>query len=246
MLKNSVRETFTGRDRSRPRERDGSAPNGAAPSRCPSERRGAPLPHACIPSRSDRNGRPKEEGGKLRTCIPEEPGSRSIASLKKTLHFPAKFRYRSIEGFPPRIDDDGPLWAQLIEMQAHGLADPSLDAISHHCFAEGARTGEADMGTFRLRFADTKCRKQGPGEAGTLVIYSAEVFGTQQTDTFRKTRDGVLPLGANGQFLAAACAATGQNGASVLGFHTGAKPVRLGAVAVVRLKSTFRHVISSI
>ena len=187
-----------------------------------------------------------EEGGKLQTCIPEASGSRSIASLKKTLHFPAKFRYRSIEGFPPRIDDDGPLWAQLIQMQADGLADPSLDAISHHCFAEGARAGEADMGTFRLRFANAKCRKQGSGEPGSLVIYPAEVFGTQQTDTFRKTRDGVLPLGANGQFLAPACAATGQNGASVLGLHPGAKPVRLGAVAVVRLKSTFRHVISSI
>ena len=187
-----------------------------------------------------------EEGGKLQTYIPEASGSQSIASLKKTLHFPAKFRYRSIEGFPPRIDDDGPLWAQLIQMQADGLADPSLDAISHHCFAEGARAGEADMGTFRLRFANAKCRKQGSGEPGSLVIYPAEVFGTQQTDTFRKTRDGVLPLGTNGQFLAPACAATGQNGASVLGLHPGAKPVRLGAVAVVRLKSTFRHVISSI
>jgi hypothetical protein len=102
------------------------------------------------------------------------------------------------------------------------------------------------MRPLRLRFADTKCRKQGPGEPGTLVIYPAEVFGTQQTDTFRKTRDGALPLGADGQFLAAACAAPGQNGASVLSFHTGAKPMRFGAVTIVRLKSTFRHVSSSI
>jgi hypothetical protein len=131
-------------------------------------------------------------------------------------------------------------------VEAHGLADPPLDAVSHHGFAEGAGAGEANVRTFRLRFADAECRKQGPGKPGTLVINPAEIFGTQQTDTFRKTRDGTLPLGANGQFLAAASAAPGQNGASVLGLHTGAKPVRLGAVAVVRLKSTFRHVSSII
>jgi hypothetical protein len=157
-----------------------------------------------------------------------------------------KFRYRSIEHFASRIDDDGPLWAQLTKVEAHRLADPSLDAISHHGFAEGARAGEADMRPLQLRFANTKCRKEGSGEPGTLVIYPAEVFGTQKTDTFRKTRDGALPLGANGQFLAAACAAPGQHRASVLGFHTGAKPMRFGAVTIVRLKSTFRHFSSSI
>ena len=133
---------------------------------------------------------PREERGKWQTCIPAARGSRSIAPLKKTLHFALKFRHRSIEGFAPRIDDDGPLWAQLIQVEAHGLADPSLDAVSHHGFAEGARAGEADMRPIRLRFAHTKCRKEGPGEPGTLVINSAEVFGTQQTDTFRETRDG--------------------------------------------------------
>jgi hypothetical protein len=55
-----------------------------------------------------------------------------------------------------------------------------------------------------------------------------------------------LPLGTDGQFLAAASAAPGQNGASVLGLHAGQKPVGLGAVAIVRLKSTFRHVSSII
>lgn len=133
---------------------------------------------------------PREEGGKWQTCTPEWPRSRSTASLKKTLNLAMKFRHRGIEGFAPRIDDDGPLWAQLIQAEAHRLPDPPLDAVSHHGFAEGARAGEADMGAVRLRLADTKCRKQGPREPGTLVIYPAEVFGTQQTDTFRKTRDG--------------------------------------------------------
>ena len=75
-------------------------------------------------------------------------------------------------------------------MEAHRLADPPLDAVSHHGFAERAWAGETDMRTVRQWFTDTKCRKEGPGEPGTLVIYPAEVFGTQQTDTFRETRDG--------------------------------------------------------
>jgi hypothetical protein len=115
---------------------------------------------------------------KLRTCIPEASGSRSIASLKKTFHFAAKFRYWGIAGFAPGIDDDRPLWAQLIQLQAYGLADPSLEAISHHGLAQGARAGEANMRSLRLRFTDTKCRKQRSGEPGTLVINPAEVFGT--------------------------------------------------------------------
>ena len=131
-------------------------------------------------------------------------------------------------------------------MEAYDLADPPLDAVPHHGFPEGAGTGEADMRTLRLLLAHAERRKEGSGKPGALVIYPAEVFGTQQTDTFRKTRDGdYLLFGAYGQFLAPASAAPGQNGASVLGFHTGAKPVRLGAVTVIRLKSTFRHVSSS-
>ena len=177
----------------------------------------------------------------MQTCTPGAPGSRSIASLKKTLDFAVKFRYRCIEGFAPRIDDDGPLWAQLIQLEADGLADPPLDAISHHGFAEGARAGEANMRSFQLRFADTESRKQRSAEPGTLVINPAEVFGTQQTDTFRKTRDGGLPLVADSELFAASRTATGKNGTPVLGFHTGTEAVGFGTVTVIRLKSTFRH-----
>ena len=131
-------------------------------------------------------------------------------------------------------------------MEADRLTDPPLDAVSHNGFAECTGAGETNARSLRLRFPDTECRKQGAGKPGTLVVNPTEIFGTQQTDTFRKTRDGVLPLGANGQFLTAASAAPGQNGTSVLGLHTGTKPMRFGAVAVVRLKSTFRHVSSII
>jgi hypothetical protein len=125
----------------------------------------------------------------LQTCIPGGLGSRSIASLKKTFDFAVKFRYRCIEGFAPRIDDDGPLWAQLAELEAYSLANPSLNPISHDGLAECAGAGETNVRSFELRFPDTECRKEGAGKPGTLVVDSTEIFGTQQADTFRKTRD---------------------------------------------------------
>ena len=131
-------------------------------------------------------------------------------------------------------------------MEADGLAHAPLDAVAHHRLADGARDCEADMRPIGLRLADTKSGEEGSGELGTLVINSSKVFRSQQTDTFRKTRDGALPLGANSQFLAATSAAAGENGAAVLGLHPGAKPVRFGAMAIIRLKGTFRHFSSSI
>jgi hypothetical protein len=133
-----------------------------------------------------------------------------------------------------------------MEVEANGLADAPFDTVTHDRFTNGARDSKTDVGSVRLLLADTKSREEGSVESGTLVINSSKVFGSQQTDTFRKTRDGVLPLGTNGQFLAATGATAGQYGATVLGFHTGHKPVRFSAVAIVRLKSTFRHFSSSL
>ena len=50
-----------------------------------------------------------------------------------------------------------------------------------------------------------------------------------------------LPFVAYGEFFAALRATAGENGTSVLRLHAGAEPVRLGAVTVVRLESTFGH-----
>jgi hypothetical protein len=157
-----------------------------------------------------------------------------------------EFRDRSIEGFPPGIDDDGPLRAQLIEMQSDGLADAAPDAIADDGLPQGAGSGKADMRPVGLGFADTKGREKGPCKPGTLIVNSAEVFRSQQANTFRKSSDGWLPFGADGKLFASARATAGKNGTPVLGFHPGQEPVRLGAVAVVRLKSTFRHFSSSI
>ena len=50
-----------------------------------------------------------------------------------------------------------------------------------------------------------------------------------------------LPFVADGEFLAALRATAGENGTAVFRLHTGTEPVRLGAVTIVRLESTFRH-----
>ena len=129
-------------------------------------------------------------------------------------------------------------------MQANDLADAPFDTVAHHGFAEGARCREPDMRSVGLRFADAERREQGPGEAGSVVIDAPEVFGTKQTYTFRKTGDGILPLGTHGQLLTAPGPATSDHRASILGLHTGEEAMRFGAVAIIRLKSTFRHLSS--
>ena len=131
-------------------------------------------------------------------------------------------------------------------MEADRFADTPFDTVTHDRLADGTRDSETDMRPVWERLADTKSSEEGSGELGTLVINSSKVFGSQQTDTFRKTRDGVLPLGADGQFLAATSATAGENGAAILGLHTGAKPVRFSAMAIIRLKGTFRHFSPSI
>ena len=201
--------------------------------------------HVLRTGRKEAAGRGKK-GGNQELVHAEGAGDDPLQRRKRRSTSRCEFRHRSIEGFASRIDDDGPLWAQPIEVKADGLADAPLDTVAHDRFTDGARDSETDMRPIRLRLADTKSGEEGSGEPGTLVINSSEVFGSQQTDTFRKTRDGVLPLGADGQFLAATGAAAGENGAAVLGLHTGAKPVRFSAMAIIRLKSTFRHFSSSI
>jgi len=115
-----------------------------------------------------------------------------------------QFRHRSIEGFATRIDDDGPLGAQLTEVEADSLTEAPLDAITHHRFSDGARHGKPDSRTIGCRFAKAESCEEGPRESGTSVVNPAEIFRAQQTDTFRKTRDGVLPFGTDSKFLTAA------------------------------------------
>jgi hypothetical protein len=117
------------------------------------------------------------------------------------LHFPVQVRNRGIEGFAPWIDYDGPLWAQPIEVEAHRFADPPFDTVTHHGFTQGAGTSEADMRSVALLFKDAESREEGTGEPGALIVNTAEVFGTQEADTFRETRDGDYPSELTVSFL---------------------------------------------
>jgi hypothetical protein len=126
-------------------------------------------------------------------------------------------------------------------MQSDGLANAAPNAVPHHGLTDGAGNGKTEAWTVRLRLTDDEGGKQRACELRARVVNPSKVFGSQQTNTFRKTRDGELPLGADRQFVAAAGAATSKNGTTVLGFHPGAKSVRLGAAAIIRLKGTFRH-----
>ena len=164
---------------------------------------------------------PRVARGTHRTYIRVKSALRSIAAEKQSFHFPLNFQGRSIQCFAAGIDDDGPLGVQPIEVQAHGFAYAPLDAIADHGFAEGAGGSEPDMRSVRLRFANAEGREQGTGETGSVFVDASEVVRTKQAYTFGKTGDGILPLGTNGEFLAAPGSATRQHRTAILGFHTG-------------------------
>ena len=131
-------------------------------------------------------------------------------------------------------------------MKADGLAEAPLDTIAHHGIAERTGRSKADSRSIGLRFMDAKGREERAGVARSLVIDSSEIFRSQQTDTFRKTSDGALPLGADSELLAAPRPAARKHRAAVLGLHARAEPVGLRAVTIIRLKGAFRHCSSSI
>jgi hypothetical protein len=76
---------------------------------------------------------------------------------------------------------------QPIQAAADGLAHTPLDTVARHGLAERARHRETNVGAVRLRLADTKRREKRTTKAAAVVVYSSEIFGSQQADTFRKT-----------------------------------------------------------
>jgi hypothetical protein len=130
-------------------------------------------------------------------------------------------------------------------VKADGLAEAPLDPIAHHGIAERTGRSKADSRAIGLRFTDAKGREERAGVARSMVIDSSEIFRAQQTDTFRKTGNGALPLGADSELLAAPRAAARQHCAAVFGLHAGAETVGLRTVTVIRLKGAFRHFSSS-
>ena len=74
-------------------------------------------------------------------------------------------------------------------MKADGLADAPPDPVAHHGFAERAGAGKSDAGAIGLRLTDAERREQRAGILRASIVDPAEILRTQQTDTFRKTRD---------------------------------------------------------
>jgi hypothetical protein len=130
-------------------------------------------------------------------------------------------------------------------VKADGLAEAPLDPIPHHGIAERTGCSKANSRPIGLRFMDAKGREERAGVARSMVIDSSEIFRSQQPDTFRKTSDGALPLGADSELLAASRPAARQHGTAVLGLHAREEPVSLRTVTVIRLKGAFRHCSSS-
>ncbi len=179
--------------------------------------------------------------GRYQTYIRPGRELRSIAAEKEPFHLVPQVAERGIERLLPWIDDDGPLGFQPIEAQADGLADAPPDAVTHHGLAEGAGNGEPDARAIWLRRAQAERGEQGAGVPGALIIDSSEILRSQQADTFRKTRDGKLPLGADSEFLPAASPAAGEYRASVPGLHAGTESMGLRAVTIVGLEGAFGH-----
>jgi len=236
----------TGQDRNRRCEADGIWPNGANPSILPYRRHTVRSLHACIPSTSGGSGTRRAARGRHTICIRAGGALRSIASEKELLHLALQLRQGRIESFATWIDDYGPLGVQPIESETHGFADPPFDAVTHHCLPDRSGDSEADLWSVIMRLSDAKSGKQRTRILRAAIVNSSEIFGSQQANTFRKSRDGVLSLGTYSEFLAAARAAAGQHGSPVFGLHTASESMRLRAMTIIRLKGTFRHCGSSI
>ncbi len=166
---------------------------------------------------------------------------RSIAAEKEPFDFAPQFHHGRIQCFRPRIDNDGPLRIQPIERVADGLTQPPLDAVSDHGLAERARNRKPDAGSSGVRVAEAKGGKARTREPATLVVDPSEILRAQETDTFRKTRDGLVPLGADRELFAPTRPAPREHRTAILSLHAGTETVRFGAPAIIRLKRTLRH-----
>jgi len=160
--------------------------------------------------------------------------------VEKAFDLLLQFHEGSLHRLAPRIDNDRPPRTQVFQVQPHRFPHTPLDAVARRGLAQRARQGKADARTAVLRLAHAKGGKQRPREARATIVHSAEIGGSQQTNTFRKAWDS-LPLFADGQLVPPPCTAARQHGPSVLSLHAGAESVRLRAPVSVRLKGTFRH-----
>ncbi len=168
-----------------------------------------------------------------------------MTAQKQALHFPLQLRQGGIQRLAPRIDDNRPRWAQLVQLKADGLAHAPLDPVAHHGFAQRARHRKPDARPAPAGPRRQKAAKKGPANRLPLlytrrkswIAAGGHVLENRAAGHARKP----LPLRTDSEFLAAAGAAARQHRPAVLGFHAAAEPVGLGAMAVIWLKCTFWH-----
>lgn len=100
-----------------------------------------------------------------------------MTALKQTFHFPLQVGQGCIQGFAARIDDYGPLRAQLLEVKAHRLADAPFDPVANHGFSQRARHREADSRPSRRPLLlKAESRKERPRNSRAFVINSPEIL----------------------------------------------------------------------
>lgn len=232
--------------RSRPHARGGTATAATSPCRSRAPRHTVRRLPACTPSRSDKSGKPRAAAGRVQIYIRVERPLRSIAAEKEAVHFAPQLRHGRIQRFRPWIDDDGPLRIQPIERVADSFPHPALDPIPDHRVAERTRNRKPDAGSGCVRVAKAKSGKARTRKAATLVVNPSEILRAQETNTFRKTSDGLMPFGADRELLAPTRPAPRENRTAILSLHAGAETVRFDAPAIIRLKRTFRHSDSSL
>jgi hypothetical protein len=220
---------------------DGNAPGVWFPSRFPLPRRAARWLAAYNPSSSDGSGRRRAATATPTVYIRGALSLRSIAPEKEALHFAPDLLRGSLQGLAPGIDDNRPLWVQPFQLKPHGFADTPLDPVARHGFAERPGGCKSNARSAGFGLAKTERGEKRTGKARSIVIDSSEILRSQQADTFRKAWDGRLPFVADRELLTATGAPAGQYGAAILGFHAAKESVGLSALAVIRLKSTFRH-----
>jgi hypothetical protein len=68
------------------------------------------------------------------------------AHHKQTSDFGLKFGKQAILYFAPGIEDDGPLWTQLRQLEPDGFAHASFDTVPRDGFAQSFGRREADPG----------------------------------------------------------------------------------------------------
>jgi hypothetical protein len=156
---------FTGRGRSRPRERGGIAPDAGRPSKFLLPPRGVRWLAAYIRSTLDRTCRPKAATATAQLYIREARPLRSIAAEKETLHFAPDLLLRRLQRFAAGIDDNRPLGVQPFQLKPNGFADAPPDPVARHGFTQRPGCGESNMRSAGFRLAKAERGEERTGKA---------------------------------------------------------------------------------